>query len=84
MKTKRICLLILIITVFTLAGCMENPDHPIVISKNDGKLESIISGKPAQPLTEKYQAPDTWKGKYEIGDVTVNVDADISKKDKNL
>ena len=77
MKTKRICLLILIITVFTLAGCMENPDHPIVISKNDGKLESIISGKPAQPLTEKYQAPDTWKGKYEIGDVTVNVDADI-------
>lgn len=77
MNLKYLGLVITAACLLAIVGCRETPDSPIIVSKNDGRLESIIAGDAAPVLTEKYVAPDDWHDSYETGDVTVNVNAKI-------
>ena len=82
---KRIIALIMfILTVLGCAACQPTPKEPVVISKNDGKLEAGIYGTPA-PLG-KYTAPDTWHeeidtSKSDDKHLKIVVDAAVSVPD---
>ena len=56
---KRLILYTMLsVCIILLAACKPTPDEPFVVNKNDGKLETVIYGDPAEP--KKYDAPETW------------------------
>ena len=81
-KMKRIIAFILfVLMVLGCCACQPTPKEPVVISKNDGKLEAGIYGTPAPQLTEPYSAPDTWTETLDGMDdykLKINIDATIS------
>ncbi len=60
-----------------LTGCQPTPDKPVVIQKNDGKLEEKLAQSPA--AVQKYEAPTHWKETYKKDHLlTIEFDADIT------
>ena len=65
---------------FTTA-CQPTPAKPVVVNKNDGKLEQKIA-QPEAPV-KRYEAPGNWKQEYNIldGTLIVKVDAKVALPD---
>ncbi len=78
---KRFLIMLLAGITLCMSACQPTPENPVVISKNDGKLEESIYGTPA-PLG-KYSAPETWteemNGPEEL--VKVRINANIAVPD---
>ena len=76
---KRITIFILLIAVvLTIASCQPTPAEPVVVSKNDGRLQDAIYGEPAEP--RRYEAEEKWAETLESSDgrLTVRIDAGLS------
>ncbi len=78
---KKFLIMLLAGITLCMSACQQTPEEPVVISKNDGKLKSIIYGEPA-PLG-KYSAPEKWEETIEDNNsiLTVKMNADISIPD---
>ena len=72
---KRIIVFFLLLsTALVCAACQPTPSAPIVQSKNDGKLQQLISSNPAP--AGKYKAEDSWIESIEGLDDTLHISID--------
>ncbi len=78
---KKFLIMLLAGITLCMSACQQTPENPIVISKNDGKLEESIYGTPA-PLG-KYSAPEKWEETIQNNTsiLKIIVNADISVPD---
>lgn len=69
---------IIFIIALTMAACQPTPEKPVVVNKNDGKLEEIIAKSP-EPSSVPYEAPEAWNTEFEVfgGKMKVYVDAPV-------
>lgn len=64
--------ILLLITTFFLVGCQKTPESPIVINKNDGKLEQAIQ---SAPVEERQDIPTTvWGDVLQLSNMTCRID----------
>ncbi len=76
---KKFLIMLLAGITLCMSACQQTPENPVVISKNDGTLESVIYGD-AAPLG-KYEAPETWQEEFENGLLKIRINANISVPD---
>lgn len=65
--------LVMAFACFTTA-CQPTPETPVVINKNDGKLEEKFAQTEAPEA--KYEAPQMWEDNFTRGKLTVNIKAE--------
>jgi len=61
--------------VSVLTACQPTPAEPVIVNKNDGRLEAQISGPPKAP--DSCEAPAHWKETVQKGKLTIEIDTDI-------
>jgi len=73
MKNNKIisCVVTGVITVCLLTSCQKTPETPIVVSKNDGKLEEVLQADPAPELN--LRKGDFWDEEFDSIDNTTHI-----------
>jgi hypothetical protein len=60
----NLILIIFLITVFVLASCQPSPEEPVVVNKNDGKLQETIQKSSSESPEEQSSAVITFSEKW--------------------
>lgn len=70
--------IILFISLFTvmITACQPTPEEPVVVNKNDGKLEEAMYQPPA--LAAPYEAPPHWSETVKGDKLDIVIDTDIT------
>lgn len=79
MYMKRITRIILfIISIISLAACQPTPEKPVIVNKNDGTLEGILSAtQPPGEAPEPYETPAHWSETEKGEKLSIAIDADV-------
>ncbi len=75
MKKRIMRSMIAVCVLFLLAGCQPTPEEPVVVNKNDGKLEEKMQATPAP--TQVYEAPTHWSETVEGEKLNIVIDTDV-------
>ena len=86
MKRMFLCCILNISFILFCVGCQPTPDIPIVVNKNDGKLEEIINTTPEATPQETKQTLniEPWKETYTLPTVVCNIEPEIIVPENNV
>lgn len=76
-KAAAVVIALVLMATGALTACQPTPDKPIIVQKNDGKLEEKIAQPPLTSY-KMYEAPPHWKETYQREKLTVEFDTDIT------
>lgn len=76
---KRILFFLAISCTFLFAACKPTPVSPVIINKNDGRLEEIIQSTQSPDVKPKEQHlhVETWKEVYTIPTLVCHIEPEI-------
>ncbi len=74
-RCAAVCVALLMLCISVFTACQPTPDKPVVVNKNDGKLEEKIA-QTVEPQAS-YEAPTQIKDTLTKNNTTVSIDADV-------
>lgn len=75
MKKSVITAVSIITVLLFLTGCQPTPEEPVVVNKNDGRLEEKMQSTPAP--TQVYEAPAHWSETVQGEKLNIVIDTDV-------
>ncbi len=86
MKRMLLCCILIICIILLCVGCQPTPETPIVVNKNDGKLEEIIHTTPEATPQETKQTlnVEPWKETYTLPTVVCTIEPEIIVPENNV